>query len=136
MDKLSPEKRRLNMQHIQNKNTKPELKIRKLIYSKGYRYRIHVKELPGKPDIVFLGRKKVIFINGCFWHKHNCKQFYLPKTNRNFWSSKINLNFTRDKKNYSALQSLGWDILIIWECEITEKNLNILTQRIIDFLES
>jgi len=121
MDVHSPEQRSYNMSRIKGKNTKPELLVRKWLWSHSYRYRLHRKDLPGKPDIVFPGRKKVIFVHGCFWHKHNCKYFKWPQTNTDFWKKKINKNVRRDQKNYQALTADGWDYFIIWECELKEK---------------
>ncbi len=106
------------MSRIRGKNTKPELLIRKHLYSHGVRYRLHTS-LPGKPDIV-IGRKKlIIFVNGCFWHAHsNCKDFRWPKTRTDFWKEKIGGNVLRDHKNYAALNNDGWKVLVVWECEI------------------
>ena len=106
------------MKKIGPKHSKQELFIRKLIFSLGYRYRLHRKELPGNPDIVFPKHKKVIFINGCFWHHHNCNRGKLPETNKEFWQKKILGNVESDKLNYKKIQNLGWNILIIWQCEI------------------
>ena len=100
----------------------------------GYRYRLHYKGLPGKPDIVFSKLKKVIFVNGCFWHKHNCKYFKWPKTNEKFWKVKINENVKRDQKNHQSLLSNGWSYFIIWECQIKEKKLESLNN-IKNFIE-
>lgn len=116
MDIHSREQRSFNMSKIQGKNTKPEMLVRKLLWKNGYRYRLHYKGLPGKPDIVFPGRKKLIFVNGCFWHRHDCRYFVWPKTNPEFWRQKIDNNFHRDQKNLAALIASGWGCLIIWEC--------------------
>ena len=118
MDVHQPKTRSYNMSRIKGKNTKPELVIRKLLWRKGYRYRIHYRKLPGKPDLVFPGRKKVVFINGCFWHKHDCKYFKWPETNSNFWQDKINRTAQRDNENYETLKRMGWHSIIIWECKI------------------
>lgn len=128
--------RSYNMSRIRSKNTKPEILVRKWLWSKGYRYKLHRKELPGKPDIVFSGRKKVIFINGCFWHRHDCRYFKLPDTNTKFWKQKIGSNVDRDNNNYASLADAGWRYLVIWECETKEKNLNNLRIRIEKFLIS
>jgi DNA mismatch endonuclease, patch repair protein len=123
------------MSHISGKNTKPEIIIRKLVFSLGYRYRLHKKDLPGKPDIVFPKYKKVIFINGCFWHSHNkCSRSKLPGTNKKFWLEKISANKKRDKINHGKLKKSGWDYLIIWQCEINKKNLQKITKKISHFL--
>ena len=121
MDIISKEKRSWNMSKIRGKNTKPELTVRKLLWKKGYRYRIHSKGVPGNPDIIFKRWKKVIFVNGCFWHKHSCKNFRWPKSNMEFWKKKIGKNIIRDKSNYLTLKNNGWDYMIIWECELIDE---------------
>ncbi|MCK4447907.1 MAG: DNA mismatch endonuclease Vsr [Candidatus Marinimicrobia bacterium] len=133
-DIFSPKKRSQIMKKIGPKNSKQELFIRKLIFSFGYRYRLHRKDLPGKPDLVFPKYKKVIFINGCFWHHHNCKRGKLPETNREFWKKKILGNVKRDKENYKELKEFGWKILVVWQCEIKTKNTEYLQQKIKSFL--
>ena len=134
MDVHTQKQRSYNMSQIKCKNTKPEIIIRKWLWSEGYRYRLHYKGLPGKPDIVFSKLKKVIFVNGCFWHKHNCKYFKWPKTNEKFWKVKINENVKRDQKNHQSLLSNGWSYFIIWECQIKEKKLESLNN-IKNFIE-
>lgn len=109
------------MSGIQGKNTKPELIIRKALFKKGYRYNLHDKRLPGKPDIVLPKYNAVIFINGCFWHKHNCHLFKWPSTNAKFWKTKINRNVEVDQLNYKQLKKDGWYILTIWECALKGK---------------
>lgn len=121
------------MSRIKGKNTGPEMIIRSLLWKTGYRYQLHVKDLPGKPDIIFRGKKKAIFINGCFWHMHDCKNFKWPKTNIEFWKNKINNNAMRDTKNYLELSKKGWVVLIIWQCEIEDKR-DILIERLIKFI--
>lgn len=133
-DIFSPKKRSQIMKKIGPKNSKQELFIRKLIFSFGYRYRLHRKDLPGKPDLVFPKYKKVIFINGCFWHGHTCKRGKLPETNREFWKKKICGNVKRDKENYKKLKEFGWKILVVWQCEIKTKNTEYLQQQIKSFL--
>lgn len=129
MDTVSKEQRSLNMSHIKSKNTKIEIKVRKYLFSKGFRYRINVKDLPGKPDIVLKKYKTVIFVNGCFWHRHkNCKLATMPKTNREFWINKFNYNIENDQKNYSKLNDLGWHVIILWECELKENFEEIMEQ--------
>jgi DNA mismatch endonuclease (patch repair protein) len=118
MDVHSPERRSFNMSRIKGKNTKPEILARKWLWVHGFRYRLHRKDLPGKPDIVFIRQKKAIFIHGCFWHKHECRYFKWPLTNAEFWKKKINESVTRDQKNYADLSAGGWRYLIIWECEL------------------
>lgn len=118
MDVHSPEQRSFNMSRIKGKNTKPEIQVRKWLWKNGYRYRLHATELPGKPDIVFRSRKILIFVHGCFWHRHGCKYSSTPKTNPDFWSAKFELNIRRDEKNLNILLSHGWHVLTLWECEI------------------
>jgi DNA mismatch endonuclease (patch repair protein) len=134
VDVHSLEQRSFNMSRIKGKNTKPEMIVRQWLWRNGLRYRLHRNDLPGKPDIVFAGRKKVIFVNGCFWHKHNCKYFKWPKSNTEFWRQKIEGNIRRDADNCAALIAAGWDYMVIWECEIKEKNLEPLWKRIKAFL--
>mgnify|MGYP001498655363 CR=1 FL=1 len=120
------EQRSRNMSAIKSKNTKPEVKVRKVLHSMGYRFRLHSKNLPGSPDIVLPKYKTVIFVHGCFWHRHeNCKYASTPKTRQEFWNKKFNENILRDKKNLEILSSLGWKIIIIWECEIRNKKINL-----------
>ncbi len=120
MDVHSPKQRSYNMSQIKGKNTKPEMMVRKILWKKGYRYRLQYKNLPGKPDIVFPGKKKAIFVNGCFWHRHNCHYFKWPKSNTEFWFNKIESNVIRDNEEQASLLALGWIYLIIWECAIRE----------------
>ncbi|MCK9394507.1 MAG: very short patch repair endonuclease [Methylobacter sp.] len=109
------------MTSISGKNTKPELIVRKLLYSLGYRYRLHYANLPGKPDLVFPGKRKVIFIHGCFWHRHDCKKGKsMPSKNPEFWQKKLADNVSRDNRNISELKKLGWEVLVIWECQIKD----------------
>ncbi len=118
MDVHSPEQRRYNMSRIKGKNTRPELLVRKWLWANGYRYRLHYKKLPGKPDLVFPGRKKAVFIHGCFWHKHNCKYFKWPKTNAEFWKKKIGDTVKRDQNIYRSLAADGWNFFVVWECSL------------------
>ena len=111
-----------NMSAIKSKNTKPEVEVRKLLHSMGFRFRLHKKDLPGSPDIVLPKYKTVIFVHGCFWHRHQrCKFASNPKTRVDFWNKKFNDNIERDIKNQEDLESLGWESKIIWECEIKDK---------------
>lgn len=119
-DIFSLQKRSDIMSKIGGKNTKPEILVRKFLFSKGFRYRINVKTLPGKPDIVLPKYKTVIFVNGCFWHGHNCKRGKLPSSNTDFWKEKISNNKSRDDKNFDLLAKLGWKVIIIWQCEISK----------------
>lgn len=135
VDKFSKHKRSEIMSHINSKNTKPEITVRKIIYSLGYRYRLHRKDLPGKPDLAFIKKKKVIFINGCFWHGHSgCKKSALPDTNYEFWNDKIKKNVNRDTLNYQRLKDMGWKYLVIWQCEIKNDKLENIKSNIIHFL--
>ena len=120
------EQRSRNMSAIKSKNTKPEIKVRKVLHSMGYRFRLHSKDLPGSPDIVLPKYKTVIFVHGCFWHRHeNCKYASTPKTRQEFWNKKFNENINRDKINQENLSSKGWKIIIVWECEIKNKKINL-----------
>ena len=107
-----------NMAAIRSKNTKPELVIRKALFAKGFRYKLHDRKLPGKPDLVFPKYHAVIFIHGCFWHRHNCHLFKWPSTRPEFWKKKINRNVEVDKRNYKQLKKDGWYILTVWECAL------------------
>lgn len=136
MDVHSKETRSYNMSRIKNKNTKPEEMVRKFLFSKGFRYRKNDKRLPGHPDIVLPKYKTVIFVNGCFWHGHGgCKYFVWPKSNEEFWEEKITANTERDKRNIAALEQMGWNVLIIWECELkrphSDETLHRLALRLI-----
>ncbi|MHB8137988.1 MAG: very short patch repair endonuclease [Smithellaceae bacterium] len=120
-DTLSPEERSKRMSLIRGKGSAPEMKLRCLVHKMGFRYRLHIKELPGKPDLVFPSRHAVIFMHGCFWHRHEkCKLSRLPKSKLGFWKTKLEENIKRDVRNQRQLISLGWRILIVWECEITD----------------
>lgn len=121
-DVLTPEQRRKNMSAIRGKDTKPEKAVRSLVHHLGYRYRLHYKKLPGKPDMVFPGRRKVIFIHGCYWHIHECRfGQVIPKTNTEFWQSKRKSNVARDVRNLEKLTADGWQSLVIWECETKDR---------------
>ena len=120
------EQRSRNMSAIKSKNTKPEIKVRKILHSMGYRFRLHSKGLPGSPDIVLPKYKTLIFVHGCFWHRHeNCKYASTPKTRQEFWNKKFNENINRDKINQENLSSKGWKIIIVWECEIKDKDFDL-----------
>lgn len=123
--------RSYNMSEIRSTGTKPEEIVRKYLFSKGLRYRKNVKILPGKPDIVFSKYKTVVFVNGCFWHGHqNCRYFVMPKSNTEYWESKIKSNITRDKTTYDSLSALGWNVLIVWECELKKDKRDITLERL------
>lgn len=118
-DVMTPHQRHVCMSHIRSKNTKPEQLVRQALWHKGFRYRLHVKDLPGKPNIVLPKYKAAIFINGCFWHGHDgCKDFVIPKSNTAFWLAKIGKNKERDARDGIALASAGWKVITIWECEL------------------
>lgn len=121
-DNHSKQQRQYNMSRIKSKNTTPELIVRKYLFSKGFRYRLNVKNLPGKPDIVLRKYHITIFVNGCFWHGHvGCRYFVLPKTNSEWWNNKINATKKRDREARFALENLGWNVIEIWECELKTK---------------
>ena len=121
-DNHSKESRSMNMARIRSINTKPEEIVRKFLFSRGFRYRKNVKKLPGCPDIVLPKYKTVIFVNGCFWHKHDCKRFVWPSSNADHWKAKINRNVERDLINIASLISLGWKVIVVWECELKKPN--------------
>ena len=136
MDNLSPKRRSENMRRIRSKNTKPELFIRSVVHKLGYRFRLHRKDLPGSPDLVFPARKKVIFIHGCFWHqhpKHDCLDSKVPKSNTVYWKPKLERNTQRDAECQLELTKLGWQPMTIWECEL--KRTDALEKKIIKFLD-
>jgi DNA mismatch endonuclease (patch repair protein) len=122
MDTLTAAERSERMGRVRYKDTKPELMVRRMVYSLGFRYRLHGNGLPGKPDLVFAGRRKIIFVHGCFWHRHGprCPLTRLPKSKLDFWRPKLEQNNRRDKKNSRFLRAAGWDILVIWECELRD----------------
>ncbi|WP_283807075.1 very short patch repair endonuclease [Bradyrhizobium sp. Ghvi] len=133
LDKLTPEKRSQNMARIRGRNTGPELAVRKVLHALGVGYRLHVRGLPGRPDIVMQGRRKIIEVRGCFWHRHSGCQFaYMPKSNHLFWQAKFQGNVDRDERNLSALQNSGWDVLVVWECETNK--VNVLKRRLESFV--
>lgn len=119
MDTLTPEKRSWNMSRIRGENTRPELAVRSILHRLGYRFRIADKTLPGKPDIVLPRYRAVVFVHGCFWHRHpGCKYAYMPKSKTEFWSQKFEENVLRDKNNLSLIKKAGWLPIVVWECEI------------------
>lgn len=120
MDTMTKEQRHRNMSHIKSKNTSLEILVRKRLFRDGFRYRINVSNLPGKPDIVLPKYHTVIFVNGCFWHRHNCKLDTMPKTHTDFWKRKFEQNVKNDLANHKKLRNLGWHVIILWECEIKE----------------
>src|SRR5208337_2290864 len=135
MDTFSVKRRSEIMRAIRSKDTKPEMIVRHLVYSMGYRYRLHRKDLPGKPDLVFPSRRKVLFLHGCFWHSHDCKRGgHTPGTNKEYWEKKIARNKARDVEHKTALEGQGWDILVIWECQTKDEA--FLKNLLRSFLES
>lgn len=121
MDTVSKEVRSKNMSAIRSKDTIPELIVRKVLFGMGYRYRLHAKSLPGKPDIVLKKYRTVIFIHGCYWHHHaNCKRANWPKSNKEYWIPKIKRNIARDKIHQKNLKKMGWSVIIFWECEVKD----------------
>ncbi len=122
MDKLTKERRSENMRRIKSKNMKPEMLVRSLVHRLGFRFRLHKRELPGKPDLVFASQKKVIFVHGCFWHGHEigCPDARLPKSNQDYWLPKLKRNRERDTQNEAALNGIGWKVLTVWECELKD----------------
>ena len=147
-DRLTPAQRHRCMSHIRSRNTKPELKVRRWLWNHGYRYRLCVKSVPGKPDIVLRKYRTAIFVNGCFWHGHNVKLpdvethgraslqivkspcCKIPNTNRDFWVNKIRRNQERDQQNYEILQENGWQVIVVWECELTSALMEQTMQRV------
>ena len=129
-DVHTSQQRSYNMQQIHSKNTKPEMLVRKFLHANGYRYKLHDKKLPGKPDIVLPKYKTVIFVHGCFWHGHaNCKYFVVPKTRTKWWTDKINGNKANDEKAVKALKKDGWKVITVWECRLrTAKLENTLVE--------
>lgn len=122
MDSLTPRERSERMARVKAKNTKPELAVRSLVHRMGFRYRLHGKGLPGRPDLVFARRRKAIFVHGCFWHRHRgCRLARLPKTRLDFWLPKLDANAARDRKVERQLAELGWKIMVIWECEVKDQ---------------
>lgn len=135
MDSVSPARRSEIMARVHSRDTKPEMLVRRLIHGMGYRYRLHVKELPGKPDLVFRPRRKAIFVHGCFWHRHpNCALARLPKSREDFWLPKLEANRQRDIRNERALRAANWSVLTLWECELGD--IDKLKNKIKEFLDA
>ncbi len=132
MDTLTPEQRSAQMAKVRSKDTKPEMFVRRLVHRMGYRFRLHRRDLPGKPDLVFGPRKKVIFVHGCFWHGHDCSFGRIPKSRVDFWETKIRTNRSRDEAHLARLEESGWRSLVIWECQL--KKAKELENKIREFL--
>jgi len=135
MDRITIQQRSAVMAKVRAKNTMPEIYVRRIAHNLGYRFRLHRIDLPGKPDIVFVGLRKIIFVNGCFWHAHQCSHGKrIPEANRNYWIQKRRRNYYRDRASIKALEKEGWLVITIWECELAD--LQSLTVKISSFLES
>ena len=132
-DKLTPERRSWNMSRIKGRGTAPELAVRKMLHAAGYRFRLHRKDLLGRPDIVLPKYETVIFVHGCFWHSHGCKDSGTPKTNTGFWATKLADNARRDIKNQTLLKQQGWNVQVIWECELQKQD--ILIRRLVSVIQ-
>ncbi len=134
MDILTPQRRSALMSRIRSKDTKPELTVRRIAHAMGYRFRLHRRDLPGAPDLVFPRLKKAVFVHGCFWHRHpRCRYAYHPKSNLAFWRKKFSTNVTRDHTVLKMLRKLGWDVLVIWECQTDD--VSVLTRRLLAYLK-
>jgi len=135
MDTLSPKERSERMGRVKGKDTKPELVVRRLVHRLGFRYRLHAENLPGKPDLVVVGKKKLIFVHGCFWHRHRgCARCRMPKSRLEFWKPKLEENRKRDLRNQRSLRKAGWRIHLIWECQLADREK--LENRILEFLNA
>ena len=134
VDIVSPEVRSRIMARIKSKGMKPEMQVRRLLHGLGYRYRLHRADLPGRPDLVFPSRRKVVFVNGCFWHKHvDCPRVRIPATNRDYWLTKLERNRARDERNLTLLLENGWMVFTVWECQL--KDLQAVTESLTQFLD-
>ena len=133
-DNVPPEVRSQIMARVKSKGMKPEMRVRRLLHGLGYRYRLHRKDLPGKPDLVFPSRRKVVFVNGCFWHNHEgCSRVRIPNTNREYWVAKLERNLQRDRRNVSLLEAQGWQVSVVWECQL--RDLAATTDQLVAFLD-
>src|SRR5271157_5540149 len=132
-DRVSKEQRSANMRAVRSRNTQPEVRVRQIAYALGYRFRLHFRKLPGTPDLAFPGRRKAVFVHGCFWHRHKgCRRASIPKSNRAFWRAKLARNASRDAEELAAIRKQGWRALVVWECEV--KNEPRLAARLRRFL--
>lgn len=128
MDRLTPDRRSALMRKVRGKDTKPEIAVRKMLFAAGYRFRLHRRDLPGSPDIVLPGRRKIVFVHGCFWHAHRCRYGRTPKTRKDFWEAKRAANVRRDGNVKRALRRLGWKVVVIWECQLRGDNRLVMRQ--------
>jgi len=133
MDTRTREQRRRIMQAVKTRDTGPELAVRRLLHGMGYRYRLHPRGLPGKPDIVFVSRRKVVFVHGCFWHGHGCAKGRLPKSRLDYWRAKIEANVDRDRTKIEQLEAQGWNVAVVWQCETAQRD--ALASRLKEFLD-
>lgn len=138
MDVHSPATRSFNMSRIRGKDTRPEMTVRRILWARGYRYRLHRKDLPGKPDLVLKRYRATIFVHGCYWHRHGCLATTIPATRRDFWLGKFEGNVARDRRNVEALRESGWRVLVVWECSLRGKDsdLDAVIERTTNFLNS
>lgn len=132
-DRLAPDRRRYLMQQVRSKDTKPERTVRSLLHSLGYRFRLHRKDLPGTPDIVFPSRRVALFVHGCFWHGHGCRIGQLPKSRLDYWRPKIEANRARDHRKETSLAENGWRVVVVWQCEL--RDIDVLQARLRDVLD-
>ncbi|MBC9868722.1 MAG: DNA mismatch endonuclease Vsr [Opitutae bacterium] len=134
-DKVPPAVRSRIMSRVKSKGMKPEMRVRRILHGLGYRYRLHRSDLPGRPDIVFPSRRKIVFVNGCFWHSHSgCQRVRIPATNRGYWIEKLNRNSARDERNLASLKGMGWKVMTVWECEL--RDIATITEQLCEFLGS
>ena len=138
MDVHSPDQRSFNMSRIKGKDTRPEMIVRKWLWANGYRYRLHRKDLPGKPDIVLPRYRTTILVHGCYWHRHGCWMTTTPASRQDFWLAKFQENVDRDRRNLQALQNGGWRVMVVWECSLRGKTADpaLVAKQILDFLKS
>ena len=134
-DNVTPRVRSRIMAQIKSKGMKPEMQVRRLLHGMGYRYRLHRTDLPGRPDLVFPARRKVVFVNGCFWHFHSdCPSVRIPASNREYWVEKLERNRARDERNLDLLEEIGWAVMTVWECQL--RDMASTSERLVAFLES
>ena len=137
MDKITPEQRHYTMSRIRGKDTKPEILVRKYLFSEGFRFRKNDKRYPGHPDIVLPKYKTVVFVNGCFWHGHEgCKYYTIPKTNTDFWIAKVQRNQARDRSDIEKLSQMGWNVITIWECQLEKASMEQTLGKLIEDIRS